>query len=342
MTPASAFSLDTRAGAQTVPMMETFAQKWHDVIGHDQELPAIATPRHRQMRGSVTVGKIADVTLVDARVATPIRTYGLPSHHDREVRLYAVHHGVLTLDDPNGQGTHQLKAGEFMLQHVVRAVHFDASADLELQIVSLPAPPLTPLLNGRLLAGLTTDAPMRLLLAHARAIQGALADLSPTGIWPVRDSLFELARAVVRDRLDDQAPAIGPALVATARALADARLTDPGLNPSVIARECHVSLRTLQRAFAETGESLRTFIHRRRVEEAGRTLVSCPGASTAEVAARWQFTDSSHLSRSIRKQFGTTPRELSSPGRTGSPPGRPGRQPASASCAGARKAGPNR
>lgn len=52
------------------------------------------------------------------------------------------------------------------------------------------------------------------------------------------------------------------------------------------------------------------YIRRRRLEEARFALVQpCARPSISEVAARWQFADSSHFIRAFKKHFGQTPAE---------------------------------
>jgi AraC-like DNA-binding protein len=127
-----------------------------------------------------------------------------------------------------------------------------------------------------------------------------------------------------RDRYpldDDRMPSIasagvrrggsGPALARAAMEVAEGRLADPGLSPSWLAGELHVSVRTLHRAFAGAGEPVAAYIRRRRLEEARAELAvrgGRPGVS--EVAARWQFADGSHFVRAFRKQYGQTPSQF--------------------------------
>ncbi|MFJ3639716.1 helix-turn-helix domain-containing protein [Streptomyces sp. NPDC090108] len=92
--------------------------------------------------------------------------------------------------------------------------------------------------------------------------------------------------------------------------LADARLADPELSPETLARELHVSVRTLQRAFAVTDESIMSYVRRKRLEEARLALAGAArGLSLSELAAYWQFSDRSHFIRAFKKQYGRTPAE---------------------------------
>ncbi|MEU4888548.1 MULTISPECIES: helix-turn-helix transcriptional regulator [Streptomyces] len=74
------------------------------------------------------------------------------------------------------------------------------------------------------------------------------------------------------------------------------------------ARELSVSVRTLHRVFAAAGESVGAYI-RRRLEQARLRLLAAPRGrlSVSELAAYWQFADSSHVIRAFKQQYGRTP-----------------------------------
>ncbi|MFL4909938.1 helix-turn-helix transcriptional regulator [Streptomyces sp. MMS24-I2-30] len=74
------------------------------------------------------------------------------------------------------------------------------------------------------------------------------------------------------------------------------------------AGELDVSVRTLHRAFAASGESPTTCMRRRRPEEARLALTAPSGRlSVSESAAHWQFADTSRFTRSFKKHYGRTP-----------------------------------
>ncbi|TQS45469.1 helix-turn-helix domain-containing protein [Cryptosporangium phraense] len=162
---------------------------------------------------------------------------------------------------------------------------------------------------------------MLLLNAHADMIWRHGAELSPVGAQAARDALVELAKAVVRGAVDHTETQLAPALVRTAKSLADRRLTDPRLSATTLAHALNVSVRTLQRAFAADDESVAAYIRTRRLEEARRDLTNPAGRLTiTEIAARWQFADSGHLSRAFRQHYGQTPTEYIRASRISEPP----------------------
>ncbi|MGW9029701.1 helix-turn-helix transcriptional regulator [Streptomyces sp. NPDC055722] len=78
--------------------------------------------------------------------------------------------------------------------------------------------------------------------------------------------------------------------------------------------------RSPRRAFAAAGESVTAYIRHRRLEEARLALTAPSGRlSVSELAAHWQFADSSHFIRAFKKRYGWTPTEYArSLGATGS------------------------
>jgi AraC-like DNA-binding protein len=134
------------------------------------------------------------------------------------------------------------------------------------------------------------------------------ADLGPAGVQAAHGALIELVKAVARRRVDDTEPQLALALAQAAKDLADNHLTDPELSGTMLARELNVSVRSLQRAFAAAGESVTAYIRQRRLEEA-RLALSVPSGrpTVSELAAHWQFADSSHFIRAFKKHYGRTP-----------------------------------
>jgi AraC-like DNA-binding protein len=213
-------------------------------------------------------------------------------------------------------------AGQVLLQHVGRPPHIEAAPRTTAKIIFLPAAILTPLIGRHGITGPADSAEVRLLVAHANMVHDTLPDLSPTGVQAAYSALIELARAVAIGRFDDVEPRLAPALAQAAKNLVDSRLADPELSPVMLARELNVSLRTLQRAFAATGESVTTYVRDRRLEEARLALAARPGhLSISELAAYWQFADSSHFIRAFKKRYSQTPAEYARSHRPARPPG---------------------
>ncbi|MDT0549373.1 MULTISPECIES: helix-turn-helix transcriptional regulator [Streptomyces] len=246
------------------------------------------------------------ITSVDG--ASAAQTADGPSHDADQVRLWLVHSGAWALGSKRNTVEHTVVAGCFLLRHAARMHHFALPPHTRAQCIVLPAAPFSLLLGGREVAGHADAAEVRLLVAHANMVEEALPDLSPAGVQAARDTLVELATAVTHHGFDDVNTRLAPALAQAAKNLAEQRLADADLSSAMLARELNVSVRTLQRAFAAGGESVTAYIRERRLELA-RQALSASRLAVSEIAAHWQFADSSHFSRAFKQRYGLAPTE---------------------------------
>ncbi|BCY08219.1 helix-turn-helix domain-containing protein [Actinoplanes sp. L3-i22] len=92
--------------------------------------------------------------------------------------------------------------------------------------------------------------------------------------------------------------------LANARAFIEDHLTDPGLNAARVATGIGISERHLSRAFAATDTSLPQYVLARRLDRARALLLSAPGTSVAEAAARCGFGSATYFSQAFRARFG--------------------------------------
>jgi AraC-like DNA-binding protein len=261
-------------------------------------------------RMRVRGAKVHDVAIVDLHGVRAARGAGIPRAVEDQVRMYAMRRGTLSLGEPPDRDERIVPAGRFLLRKFRSPPTFETTSRTSAKILVLPSEVLAPLLGNRTVAGSANSAEMRLLLAHSTVVRATAPDLGPAGVRAARDTLLELVKAVVLRRFDDTEPLLASALAQAAKDLADSRLTDPELSTAMLARELNVSVRTLQRAFAATGEPVTAYVRRRRLEEA-RLALSAPAGppGLSELAARWQFADSSHFIRTFKKHYGQTPTE---------------------------------
>ncbi|MEW2400090.1 helix-turn-helix domain-containing protein [Streptomyces sp. NPDC046862] len=250
------------------------------------------------------------MAIADLHAASVTRTTDVPGGDQDLVEMYVVRRGAWTLGGPPGRGEQTVSAGQFLLRHVGRQSAFETGPHLRAQFLVLPSAVLKPLVGNRIITGPAGGAEIRLLTAFAGMIHVTVADLGTAGVEAAHSTLTELVKAVARGGFDDVEHRLAPALAQAAKNLADRRLADPELSPEMLARELNVSVRTLQRAFTAAGEPLTTYIRHRRLEEARLALTAPSGRlSISELAAHWQFADSSHFTRAFKKHYGQTPTE---------------------------------
>lgn len=287
--------------------VQAFVAGWKAQIGDGFTLPAF----HHEATASAAVrgfaSRVGDSAITDFETATRVRVdSALPDRGD--LRFYVVHRGAYVLR--RERETMTVDAGRFLLSRSTGVTGFDVAAGTSAQVIGLPAEALGVFADGTHRTGPATTAEVRMLLAHTSVVQATLDDLSSSGVHASRNALVELIRGVLHGHVDDAEPGLAGPLVHAAGNLADLLLADPDLTPALLARRLNVSLRTLHRAFASTGESVAAYIRRRRLEQARRALISRSHGTISEIAARWQFADSSHFSRTFRRYYGQTPTQF--------------------------------
>jgi AraC-like DNA-binding protein len=282
-----------------------FAREWSSRMGERFALPPYSRATVSGFRARSRGFRLRGMVFNDFESAAALRTAGPRVGAEDHLRLWIVHRGGWRFGVPGG-AEHSAPAGSFLVQ-AGQLSYFAALPRTSAQVLVLPAAEVSRP-RGTAAAGSADAAGVRLLTAHATMVSRLLDDLEPAGVDAARETLAELARAVVHGGLDDVEPRLAAALAQAARDIADRRLTDPALSPATLARELNVSVRTLQRAFAAEGQTPSAYIRARRLDEARRALVTGSRNTTVtELAARWQFADSGHLTRAFRARYGQTP-----------------------------------
>ena len=154
-------------------------------------------------------------------------------------------------------------------------------------------------------------SPMYGLVERHVAQLPALADELAQG--PARAMLeqatTDLVRGLIASAVSGVAPDAGEALYGRTLAFVRQHQRDVDLSAGRLAREQHVSVRTLYAAFASHGERLSEVVLRGRLEGARRELaVAGSTRSIAVIAYGWGFRDPSHFGRRFRLAFGLSPR----------------------------------
>ncbi|MER7680708.1 helix-turn-helix transcriptional regulator [Streptomyces sp. NPDC096934] len=306
------FTVDANSTGTGRGTWEPFIDTWNDRMGDLYPLPEFSASTVEGFQGTMRSVALDDTAVNELWASSPVSTRAVGTYEHDQVRLYVGLCGAVSLHDPHDQhGDTHVSAGTYFMHHVVTENHFHTTPVIGARIFIFPGDALRPLVAGKPRAGQATSPAAQILMAHTSMVQRTVSDLSPAGAHASRNALLELARGLVLDHFDDREPTFVPALAQSAKDLADTRLTDADLSPAAVAAQLHVSLRTLQRAFASLDESFSAYIRRRRLEEAAEALtVSGPRLSVSEAAALWHFTDSSHFIRAFKKQYHATPAQF--------------------------------
>ncbi|MCX4817487.1 helix-turn-helix transcriptional regulator [Streptomyces sp. NBC_01239] len=303
------FTVDADSTGPGRGTWEPFVDTWNDRMGDLYPLPEFSASTVDGFQGTMRSVALEDTAVNEMWASSAVSTRAVGTHEHDEVRLYVGLRGAVALRDPHDQGGDAyVSAGTYFMHHVVTENHFRTTPVIGTRIFIFPGDALRPLVAGKPHTGRADSPAARILMAHTSTVQRIVGDLGPAGAHASRNSLLELAKGLILDRFDDREPVFTPALAQAAKDLAEARLTDAELSPASVAAQLHVSVRTLQRAFASLDESFSSYIRRRRLEKAAEALTASGSRlSVSEAAARWHFTDSSHFIRAFKKHYGATP-----------------------------------
>ncbi|WP_405563906.1 helix-turn-helix transcriptional regulator [Streptomyces phaeochromogenes] len=321
-TPSRRFSAGLTNPSATGEPDTSLRRRWDVQVGKTVPLPPAELASTGDFRVNIHGTKLHDAFIANISYnSTKIDGTWVDSRYFPDmIAIDVVRRGTWHFTRPRGRDRFAVPAGQFIARYNNSSWQF-AVASHTTQKLMLPVAHLGPLIRRRPVLGSSGSAEMRLLLAHVRMIEATLDDLSPAGVHAARNALLELTMGVLTQKTDGDEPLFTPALAQAAQDLANIHLADPELSPVMLARELNVSVRTLQRAFAATNESVTAYIRRQRLEQARHALITPHGRpSISELAARLQFADSSHFIRTFKEFYGQTPAQYArSHGRTATP-----------------------
>ncbi|MCI2400941.1 helix-turn-helix domain-containing protein [Aliiroseovarius subalbicans] len=133
--------------------------------------------------------------------------------------------------------------------------------------------------------------------------------------------LLELLCLAMRsdDRiLDSSSSTIRAAHLQRAEQFIRDNLMNPNLSSKLVAESCGISLRYLQRLFAESDHSIVGYIRDKRLTRCEEALKMANDTSTvANIAYKWGFYDQAQFCKHYRNRFGCTPTETRKKSRLG-------------------------
>lgn len=155
---------------------------------------------------------------------------------------------------------------------------------------------------------------------------GAAVGSLMTTLWAERDELSEEAARILgvafahtlAGSVAEQVSAgnlidgvgVNPAVVRASRAYIREALPFGRVAAAEAARRLSISVRTLHRAFESEGVTFAGCVQQERLLGA-RADLETPGSlrSLSDIAARWGYCDSSHMTRTFKRELGCTPTE---------------------------------
>ncbi|MDT5183080.1 MAG: AraC family transcriptional regulator, positive regulator of tynA and feaB [Mycobacterium sp.] len=143
----------------------------------------------------------------------------------------------------------------------------------------------------------------RLLTTSLDTVCQVLPGLGPTAISAARTAAQELFVGALRTQSGVcSAELARPAL----RASIERHLLDGTVTPAEITSAHWVSIRTVNRVFSATGQTVGGVIRIRGLARARQELTNSD-RPISDIAHRWGFSDTSHFSRTFKGKFGSSP-----------------------------------
>jgi AraC-like DNA-binding protein len=174
--------------------------------------------------------------------------------------------------------------------------------------------------RGLLSTGVALDgaAPAtRLLTGYLDTLSQALPELSSAAVTAARNATLELVVGAVRSDSDTPSSSVvGPALRAAMDRYIERHLLDHAVSAAAIAHAHGVSVRTVNRVFNASGQTVGEVVRVRRLARARDELTDGKDPISS-IASRWGFSDSSHFSRTFKAHYGNSPRDYRDAARAG-------------------------
>ena len=211
------------------------------------------------------------------------------------------------------QGTSEadLKAGDAVAWDSTKPARFTVWEPLSKRSLLIPRAAFDEV-SGRacMTGGVRLDglAPAtRLLTSYLDTLSHALPDLNSSSINAARNATLELFMGALRT--DGDVPTTStarPALRAAMDRFIERHLLDDAVTPAAIATAHGVSIRTVNRVFNATGQTVSEVVRVRRLARAREDLTRSD-RPISMIAHRWGFSDASHFSRTFKAHYGSSP-----------------------------------
>lgn len=220
-----------------------------------------------------------------------------------------------------GDAEAELKAGDAVVWDSTKPARFAVSEPLAKRSLLIPRAALDEV-SGRawVSGGVMLDgsqAATRLLTSYLDTLSTALPELGSSSVSAARNATLELFMGALRSGTGAPTTTMAqPALRAAMDRYIDRHLLDATVTPAAVANAHGVSVRTVNRIFNATGQTLGEVIRVRRLARAREELADSD-LPVSSIAHRWGFSDTSHFSRRFKAHYGSSPTDYRLVARTG-------------------------
>jgi AraC family transcriptional activator of tynA and feaB len=150
------------------------------------------------------------------------------------------------------------------------------------------------------------EASLRLLRSILLTVAADADQYGQSAAAAARNCIVELLQSVLRGRGGRSTGAVSGSMRMSVSRWVDDNLHLGQISPAQAAEHHGISVRSLHRLFADTGDSFGSLVRRRRLDRACRDLVQT-GDMVQTIAMRWGYADASQFINEFKRVYGTTP-----------------------------------
>jgi len=293
---------------------------WADLI-NDTYYPIDLRPLTDSFRqGKLTVFDVSDIRVAhvesDAMLNERCRTHTAAQSSDYYFVPLPIDHALTVEQNKSGQVN--LSPGDFSIISTFQPYSYIQATRNRLHTLRIPGSLLRnrlPVADDVLGLHFSQSSPVvRLFVDMVRSFAHNGPDLEASAAGRLTDHLIDLLALSLEapdGALQSSESSVRAAHRARAFNLIEQRLADPMLCPSEISKELRISMRYLQKLFAERDQTLTALIRQRRISAACRMLrdPSRTAQSVSAIGYAVGYADAAYFSRVFKQQTGHSPTE---------------------------------
>ena len=301
--------------AMDASVAKDVAAQWEQILSEAWVPWTVAIPelhRRNSFQARLRRWRIDDLTLVDGRCGpfSGTRTRRQLADVDGEfVAVMIVQAGAETISQRHIEAT--MTPGDVVAWDSTQWNRFTVREPLAKRLMLIPWTALDEV-GGRawMSDGVKLDAAApatRLLMTYLDTLTQVLPGLDSPAVSAARNAALALLVGALRADSDAcSAEMVRPALRASIERYIERNLLGGTVTPAAIASAHWVSIRTVNRIFSATGQTVGEVVRARRLARAREDLTDSDRPISV-IAHRWGFSDTGHFSRSFKAHYGSSP-----------------------------------